>query len=233
MYISIEDKVKRFENLIKETPGYIVEINTAYKLLQDDFSETLNGEQENEKLYVRFLKLYTEWQKTLCEGEVIELFGKAAFYTIDRISPDQVPEGLYLSHVRGDDETTGGFCELAPKVLVNHFGSILTEYPIDFGEKGYIEFDQETSPHFTGESLYLFEFMNIPKEISKKQNARYWDEIECTILDCLKSVTENSVVKPMWNAEEIAMDCCAEIRDVITNTLERYGCEFPYIEQSM
>ena len=159
MYISIEDKVKRFEESINENPGYVVEINTSYEFLQDEFSKIPDDEKEKTPLYAHFLKLYEEWDKTIREGETIELFGKPAFYTIDRISPDQVPEGLYLSHVRGDDETTGGFCELAPRVLVNHFGSILTDYPIDFGEKGYIKFTEEIEPHFTGESLYLFEFM--------------------------------------------------------------------------
>ncbi len=65
-----------------------------------------------------------------------------------------------MCHVRGDDETTGGFAELAPKVLVNHFGSIVTKEPVDFGETGFIEFTEDTEPNFTGRSISFSEFMD-------------------------------------------------------------------------
>mgnify|MGYP007041554581 FL=1 len=76
------------------------------------------------------------------------MFGKAALFTSDRLTDSNIPKGLYLYHVRGDDETTGGFAELAPRVLVNHFGSIVTKEPIDFGEDGFIAFTPETEPNF-------------------------------------------------------------------------------------
>ena len=93
------------------------------------------------------------------EYELVKLFGKPALFTSDRLTQKDIPQGLYLSHVRGDDETTGGFALLEPRVLVNHFGSIVTKEPIDFGDKGFIEFTPETEPHFTGKSVTFADFV--------------------------------------------------------------------------
>ena len=92
--------------------------------------------------------------------DLVELFGKQALFTSDRLSNSDIPKGLYLYHVRGDDETTGGFATLEPRVLINHFGSIVTKEPIDFGEKGYIEFTDDTEPKFTGESVSFSDFIH-------------------------------------------------------------------------
>lgn len=90
--------------------------------------------------------------------DLIELFGKPALFTSDRLTKSDIPKGLYLYHVRGDDDTTGGFAALEPKVMVNHFGSVITKEPVDFGEKGYIEFTEDTEPHFTGRQVSFSEF---------------------------------------------------------------------------
>lgn len=96
--------------------------------------------------------------------DVIELFGRKALFTGERIKKSDLDDGLYLYHVRGDDDTTGGFAELAPMVIVNHFGSVITNYPIDFGDDGFIAFTEETEPNFLGESetpLQLLEEMYV------------------------------------------------------------------------
>ena len=92
--------------------------------------------------------------------DLIELFGKPALFTCDRLIKSDIPQGLYVYHVRGDDETTGGFAALEPRVLINHFGSIVTKEPIEFGEKGFIEFTEDTEPNFTGILLSFSDFMN-------------------------------------------------------------------------
>ena len=114
----------------------------------EDYGMTLNASETD---YV-----YTYGEKY----DLVELFGKPALFTSDRLSKADIPKGLYVCHVRGDDETTGGFAELAPKVLVNHFGSIVTKEPVDFGEKGFIEFTDDTEPNFTGRSISFSEFMD-------------------------------------------------------------------------
>ena len=92
--------------------------------------------------------------------ELVELFGKPALFTGERLSRANIPAGLHICHVRGDDETTGGFAELAPRVLVNHFGSIVTKEPIDFGKEGYIPFTEDTEPNFTGNSITMRDFID-------------------------------------------------------------------------
>ena len=98
--------------------------------------------------------------------EFITLFGKPALFTSERIGDADIPENMYVYHVRGDDETTGGFAELAPRVMVNHYGSVITKEPIDFGEDGYIVFTPETEPNFIGGSITLCEYADgaYPKE---------------------------------------------------------------------
>ncbi len=86
------------------------------------------------------------------EFAAIELFGKPALFTSKRLSSEDIPKGLYLSHVRGDDETSGGFATLEPYVLVNHYGTIITREPVDFGKSKFIEFTEDTEPNFTGET---------------------------------------------------------------------------------
>ena len=92
--------------------------------------------------------------------DLIELFGKPALFTGERLSQANIPAGLHVCHVRGDDETTGGFAELAPRVLVNHFGSIVTKEPIDFGKEGYIPFTEDTERIFTGNSITMRDFID-------------------------------------------------------------------------
>ncbi len=93
------------------------------------------------------------------EDEIKELLKKEHSY--DGCDPKaDIPLDLYLCHVRGDDETTGGFAELAPRVLVNHFGSIITKEPVNFGKEGYIPFTEETEPNFTGQSISMRDFIN-------------------------------------------------------------------------
>ena len=92
--------------------------------------------------------------------DLIELFGKPALFTNERLTKADIPLDLYLCHVRGDDETTGGFAELAPRVLVNHFGSIITKEPVNFGKEGYIPFTEDTEPNFTGQLITLRDFID-------------------------------------------------------------------------
>ena len=49
---------------------------------------------------------------------------------------------------------------MEPKVLINHFGSVVTKEPISFGKEGFIEFTEDTEPSFTGRSVTFAEFMN-------------------------------------------------------------------------
>lgn len=94
----------------------------------------------------------------------IELFGKPALFTNERLTNADIPQGLYCYHLRHGD--SGDFCSVEPKVGVNHAGSVVTKEPINFGKEGYISFTDDTSPNFTGDSMTFGEFLrdNAPQE---------------------------------------------------------------------
>ena len=52
------------------------------------------------------------------------------------------------------------FATIEPSVAVNHAGTIITKEPIIFGEEGYIEFDDDSSPNFLGDEMSVEEFLN-------------------------------------------------------------------------
>ena len=61
--------------------------------------------------------------------EEITVCGKPALFTSIRIRRDTIPDGLYAYDVRHDDECRGIPCEIAPFVMVNHWGTIILAEP--------------------------------------------------------------------------------------------------------
>ncbi len=105
--------------------------------------------------------------------ELIELLGKPALFTDLRLGRRDIPHNLYLSHFRGDDATAGGFVQLAPGVLINHTGSVITKEPLDYGKAGYIDIGEENAPRFTGREYTFSEFMDgdIDMSLSEEENS--------------------------------------------------------------
>ena len=99
----------------------------------------------------------------LAAGAVAVTMGLSAFAasvneaTIDRNRKD-IPEGLYCYDIRHSDDG-GRFCSVEPRVGVNHGGSVITDMPLDFGEKGYLSFTEDTEPNFLGQELTIGEYM--------------------------------------------------------------------------
>lgn len=100
--------------------------------------------------------------------QLIELFGKPALFSNDRITPKDIPEGLYCYDLRHSDDSDR-FCSVEPKVAVNHGGSVITDIPLDFGDKGYISLTEDTEPNFLSEDLTIAEYMNGEFEQSDSQ----------------------------------------------------------------
>lgn len=91
------------------------------------------------------------------EYDLIELFGKPALFTSERLTDANIPKGLYCYDLR---ESVGGrFATVELKVTVNHAGSVITDEPIDFGEQGFITFVEDTELNFMGEKMTLGEYM--------------------------------------------------------------------------
>lgn len=90
--------------------------------------------------------------------DLIELFGKPALFTNDKLTNADIPQGLCCYHLRHSDDGSR-FCSIEPKVGVNHGGSVITKEPLDFGKQGYISFTEDTELNFIGEELTMGEYM--------------------------------------------------------------------------
>ena len=90
--------------------------------------------------------------------EVIELLDRRMLFTDNRLSRDEIPIGLYAYDLRHTDDGEH-FGALEPKVIVNHGGTVLTDEPIDFGDKGFIELTEDTEPNFLGFTRTMGEFL--------------------------------------------------------------------------
>lgn len=103
--------------------------------------------------------------------ELIELFGKPTLFTNERLTPEDVPQGLNLYHLRESDDWNR-FASIEPEVSVNHGGSVLTNETIDLGENGYIEFTDETEPNFTGQEISIDDYVteNFSLDESEEQS---------------------------------------------------------------
>ena len=75
--------------------------------------------------------------------EVIKLFGKKVLFTSERIRDSDLPKGIYKYEVRHDDECQGIMCEIAKRIFVNHWGTILSKEEIDLGTDGYRIIDED------------------------------------------------------------------------------------------
>ena len=75
--------------------------------------------------------------------EEITVCGKPALFTSIRIKRDTIPDGLYAYDVRHDDECRGIPCEIAPFVMVNHWGTIILAEPLELPDDGRRYIDEE------------------------------------------------------------------------------------------
>ena len=90
--------------------------------------------------------------------EVVEVLGQTALFTNGRVTQKELPDGLYKYDLREGESIA--FATVEPSVAVNHAGTIITKEPIIFGEEGYIEFDDNSSPNFLGDEMSIEEFLN-------------------------------------------------------------------------
>lgn len=58
------------------------------------------------------------------EFDCIEICGKYALFTDERLASSDIPDGLYLYHLRQSDDGRD-FATLEQTVFVNHGGSVL------------------------------------------------------------------------------------------------------------
>lgn len=68
--------------------------------------------------------------------ELVKLFKHKCLFTSLRVARETVPEGLYAYDIRYDDAGVGIPCQIKEFVLVNHYGTIITDYKIKKAKEG-------------------------------------------------------------------------------------------------
>ncbi len=126
--------------------------------------------------------------------EEITVCGKPALFTSIRIKRDTVPDGLYTYDVRHDDECRGIPCEIAPFVMVNHWGTIILAEPLDLPDDGRRYIDEETDWNY--DSIWRSE-RNTDHKPCATSGRFYRDPFEAGIAEnlCLKMPCRQFCIK--------------------------------------
>lgn len=99
------------------------------------------------------------------EFETIEIEGRTALFTNNKMTDADIPKGLNCYHLRHGDD--GDFCTLEKNVTVNHAGSVIVREPIELGENGCISLNSENAPNFTGKTTLMEDFFTNEEEQSE------------------------------------------------------------------
>lgn len=90
--------------------------------------------------------------------EEMRFQGTHALFSPMRIDLKSVPEGLHRYELRHDDDGKGDPCQLAKGIMVNHYGSILTNEPLQLPASGYLDFEPEDL-YYVGSVCLLTDFL--------------------------------------------------------------------------
>ena len=103
---------------------------------------------------------YHAFQLTYEEVTVLEI---PMIFTEARIDRSTVPAGLYLYEVRHDDDMQGDPCQIGKWILVNHWGSVISNQPIELepstNGNAYRDIDPENDWNYEGTTISLKEYM--------------------------------------------------------------------------
>lgn len=95
--------------------------------------------------------------------DLIEVLDRPALFSNCRIPRESVPKGSYAYDLYQSCDT-GDFCYIAPLVVINHGGTVLTKEPIDFDGADRIDLTEDTSPNFLGGSMWVRDFVSASAE---------------------------------------------------------------------
>mgnify|MGYP000116842500 CR=1 FL=1 len=66
--------------------------------------------------------------------EDVTVLGHPMIFTCLRVDRDTVPEGLYMYEVRHDDDQQGDPVQIGNWIMVNHWGTIISNKPTDWSQ---------------------------------------------------------------------------------------------------
>lgn len=107
--------------------------------------------------------------------EEVTVLGKPMLFTCLRIDRGSVPKGYFLYEVRHDDDQRGDPVQIANWIMVNHWGTLISNRPIKLEKSSvvnnaYRDIDPETDWNYEGVECTLKEYM--AKHPPKKEKHR-------------------------------------------------------------
>ena len=96
--------------------------------------------------------------------ENVTVFGHPMLFTCARVDRDTVPKGLYLYEVRHDDDQQGIPVQIANWIMVNHWGTLISNKPIRLEpservSNAYRDIDPEEDWNYEGSVATIKEYM--------------------------------------------------------------------------
>lgn len=96
--------------------------------------------------------------------EDVTVLGHPMIFTCLRVDRDTVPEGLYMYEVRHDDDQQGDPVQIGNWIMVNHWGTIISNKPIRLEpspnrNNAYRDIDPEEDWNYEGTVTTVKEYM--------------------------------------------------------------------------
>ena len=96
--------------------------------------------------------------------ENVTVLGHPMLFTCARVDRDTVPEGLYMYEVRHDDDQQGDPVQIANWIMVNHWGTLITNKlirlePSERINNAYRDIDPEEDWNYEGSVATVKEYM--------------------------------------------------------------------------
>lgn len=107
--------------------------------------------------------------------EVVVIFDKPVLFTCERLSGNPPIDGVNYYDIRHDDECRGDMVQLKDRVMVNHWGTVLSKEKFEPREQGGRVFTtaegidmDEDDYNYTGETLSVSEYLEKYDELIQK-----------------------------------------------------------------
>lgn len=117
------------------------------------------------------MQLYSKTVKHDLKFQEIKIFGKPALYTEKRVSQINLPDNIYKYECQHDDDQQGVITMIGKKIMVNFWGTILTNRKIGLDD-GYRMIDEGKDLKFLNKSLisiseYLDKYSSAKKRLER------------------------------------------------------------------
>ncbi len=95
--------------------------------------------------------------------EEVTVLDKPMLFTCLRVDRSTVPKGMFLYEVRHDDDGRGDPCQIGKWIMVNHWGTLISNTPLklipSYNNNAYLDIDPEKDWNYEGVPCTLREYM--------------------------------------------------------------------------